>query len=165
MRGMTAFSRPPANSVSPRAKRYWTTRAALGWIVILIVAASALVGGAGSPPGTAWALWGLVAVGLAHTIVMPRWRFRVHRWETSATAVYTQQGWFDQERRIAPMSRIQTVDSDRGPFEQLFGLTNVTITTASAAGPLHIKGLSDQMADRLVDELTRAAALNTDDAT
>ena len=77
----------------------------------------------------------------AHLIVMPQWRYRVHRWETSADAVYTQSGWFNQERRIAPISRIQTVDSHRGPFEQLFGLANVTVTTASAAGPLEIHGL------------------------
>src|SRR4051794_41629800 len=65
---------------------------------------------------------------------MPRWRFAVHRWEAAPDAVYTQSGWFDQERRIAPVSRIQTVDTERGPLEQLFGLSSVTVTTASAAG-------------------------------
>ena len=77
---------------------------------------------------------------------MPQWRFRVHRWEATAEAVYTQAGWFNQERRVAPVSRIQTVDSERGPFEQLFGITKVTITTASAAGPLTIHGLDQDTA-------------------
>ena len=57
--------------------------------------------------------------------LMPRWRFRVHRWEATATAVYTQSGWLNQERRIAPVARIQTVDTQRGPFERVFGLANV----------------------------------------
>ena len=40
--------------------------------------------------------------------------------------MYTQSGWLSQERRIAPISRVQTVDTERGPLEQLFGLANVT---------------------------------------
>src|SRR5919204_259410 len=80
-------------------------------------------------------------VAAAHLVVMPRWRYAVHRWEATPHAVYTQSGWFSQERRIAPVSRIQTVDAERPPLEQLFGLADVTVTTASAHGPLHIHGL------------------------
>jgi putative membrane protein len=98
-----------------------------------------------------------VLFGLAHAIVMPQWRYRVHRWEGRAAAVYTRAGWLHQESRIAPISRIQTVDSERGPLEQLFGLADVTVTTASAAGPLSIEGLDRATAERLVDELTSAA--------
>jgi membrane protein YdbS with pleckstrin-like domain len=96
---------------------------------------------------------------------MPQWRDRVHRWEVTGEAVYTQAGWLKQQWRIAPISRIQTVDSQRGPMEQLFGLANVTVTTASAAGPLHIKGLDDATAQRLVRELTTVTAAAEDDAT
>jgi hypothetical protein len=101
----------------------------------------------------------------AHLIVMPQWRYRVHRWEATEEAVYTQAGWFNQERRIAPISRIQTVDRHRGPLEQVFGLANVTVTTASAAGPLAIHGLDLATARDLVDRLTRQAQASTGDAT
>ena len=106
-----------------------------------------------------------IVVAAAHVVVMPRWRFRVHRWEATANAVYTQSGWFSQERRIAPISRIQTVDTERGPLEQLFGLSNVTVTTASAAGPLKIHGLDRDRAQELVDELARAIESTAGDAT
>jgi hypothetical protein len=96
---------------------------------------------------------------------MPQWRYRVHRWEVAPEAVYTRAGWLHQESRIAPISRIQTVDSERGPLEQLFGLANVTVTTASAAGPLKIEGLDHQTAQRLVDDLTTAAHATRGDAT
>jgi hypothetical protein len=96
---------------------------------------------------------------------MPRWRYRVHRWEVGPGAVYTRAGWVHQEARIAPISRIQTVDSERGPLEQLFGLANVTVTTASAAGPLKIHGLDRATAERLVDDLTTAAQATRGDAT
>lgn len=104
-------------------------------------------------------------IAAAHLVVMPRWRFRVHRWETTEQAVYTQSGWFNQERRIAPISRIQTVDSHRGPIEQIFKLANVTVTTASAAGPLRIHALDREVAQRLVDELTTITQATHGDAT
>ena len=158
--------RPPNQRVSPRAKRYWALRAALGWVVIV---ALELVLGL-----TAWPWLGdalpvvlpvTVVVAAAHIVVMPRWRFHVHRWESTDTAVYTQSGWFDQERRIAPLSRIQTVDTERGPLEQVFALATVTVTTASAAGPLKIHGLDADVAQELVDRLTKVAAAARDDAT
>ena len=65
----------------------------------------------------------------------------MHRWEITGTAVYTQTGWWARERRIAPMSRIQTVDHAEGAIARLFGLATVTVTTASAAGALEIEGL------------------------
>jgi uncharacterized protein len=106
-----------------------------------------------------------VVVAGVHLVAMPQWRFRVHRWEVTANAVYTQAGWFSQERRIAPISRIQTVDVERGPLEQLFGLSNVTVTTASAAGPLKIHGLERERAQTLVDELVRSVESTRGDAT
>jgi membrane protein YdbS with pleckstrin-like domain len=96
---------------------------------------------------------------------MPQWRYRVHRWEATDTAVYTQTGWISQQRRIAPISRVQTVDSERGPIEQLFRLANVTVTTASAAGPIKIHGLTRVDADQLVADLTIRVGRTTGDAT
>ena len=118
-------------------------------------------------PTSAHAVVLAVTVGLAltHAVVMPQWRYRVHRWEDTPTALYTQTGWFTQERRIAPIARIQTVDTHRGPLEQLLGLSNVTVTTASAAGPLKIYGLLRADADRLVDDLTARTRSAGDDAT
>jgi len=161
----TAALRSPRNAVSPRAIRYWAARALLGWLAL----AGAQVCWAFADSGhRGWQLVGFVVTavaGLAHVVVMPLWRYRVHRWEVTRQAVYTQSGWFDQERRIAPISRIQTVDSERGPLEQLFGLANVTVTTASAAGPLKIRGLARDDAAHLVEELTDAAQATAGDAT
>jgi membrane protein YdbS with pleckstrin-like domain len=157
--------RPPRNRVSRRAIRYWTARAGAGWAVLGIPQAAWL---AASPADRPWHVVALVVTAVAaisHTVVMPRWRYAVHRWEAAPDAVYTQSGWFDQERRIAPVSRIQTVDTERGPIEQLFGLSSVTVTTASAAGALEIKGLDRDVADRLVDELTRVTTRDEADAT
>jgi uncharacterized protein len=157
--------REPAHRVSPRARWFWAARALGGWLIIAAVQVIILVN-TQHPSGVQYAL--LVATGVlaaAHLAVMPQWRYRVHRWEDTPTAVYTQSGWFNQQRRIAPIARIQTVDTRRGPIEQLFGLTNVTITTASAAGPLRIHGLDRASADRLAEELTARSEATRGDAT
>ncbi len=141
--------RVPEHLVSPRARWYWAVRALTGWVGVVLVEIVVLDG---TPRAIALTATAVLAV--LHVAVMPQWRYRVHRWETTDTAVYTQAGWFTQERRVAPVARIQTVDTQRGPFEQVFGLANVTVTTASAAGPLKIHGLDRATADRLVQDLT-----------
>jgi uncharacterized protein len=141
-------------------------RALLGWLALGLAQAVWMLWA--GDIGASWRVVALAAtaiVGTAHVAVMPRWRYRVHRWEAASHAVYTQSGWFNQERRIAPLSRIQTIDSERGPLAQLFGLTNVTVTTASAAGPLEIDGLDRDTAQRLVDDLTAAGHALRGDAT
>jgi uncharacterized protein len=100
-----------------------------------------------------------------HAIVMPRWRYSVHRWEVTDQALYTRSGWFSVHWRIAPISRIQTIDSHRSVGERIFGLANVTATTASAAGPVRIHALDRGLADRLLDQLAVATGQTPGDAT
>ena len=142
----------------------WATSAGIEGVIL--VAALAVIG-----PVTDWVpipVWTVVLVGLvaaAYVVVMPLWRYRVHRWEVTDTAVYTQTGWWVRERRIAPMSRIQTVDHAEGALARLFGLATVTVTTASAAGALEIIGLERDRALALVEQLAVQADTVPGDAT
>lgn len=140
---------------------WWTVRALIGWSVLVLLATIATLA-VDAPAGPVLALVGLA---VAHVVVMPQWRYRVHRWEATEDAVYTQSGWLSQEWRVAPMSRIQTVDTQRGPLQQLLRLATVTVTTASAAGPLHIEGLDLRLAGQLVEQLTATTQANPGDAT
>lgn len=164
-RNFVLVLRDPANLVCHRALWYWTARALGAWIVIIAIQVVLVLRTHNGHTPNLIVLSVSVVLALLHVLVMPQWRYRVHRWEATDTAVYTRSGWFNQERRIAPLSRIQTVDTERGPLEQLFRLSNVTVTTASAAGPLHIHGLAPEVADELVAELTRRTAATTGDAT
>ena len=157
--------RDPAHHVSPRAIAFWTVRAVPGWLLALAGQLLWLVVARDHAGLRVAALALTVLFSSAHLIVMPRWRYRVHRWEVTDDAVYTQSGWLSQERRIAPISRVQTVDIERGPLEQLFRLANVTVTTASAAGPLRIHGLDRVTAEGLVAQLTEVTSRSEGDAT
>ena len=133
---------------------------------VLVFAVLLLVGFVWAPFAIRWWMPALAGVVLASwVVVVPSWRYAVHRWEATDTAVYTQVGWWTRERRIAPMSRIQTVDYAEGALERLFGLATVTVTTASAAGALEIGGLDRLRAQQLVEELTRQADAVPGDAT
>jgi membrane protein YdbS with pleckstrin-like domain len=164
--GVPPTLRAPRNLVSSRAVLYWTVRALGGWVVLVLLQVAWIF--FFSDGLEQWHLAALVVtvlLAVAHLVVMPQWRFRVHRWEVTPNAVYTQAGWLSQERRIAPISRIQTVDTERGPLEQVFKLSNITVTTASAAGPLKIHGLDRDLAQRLVDDLAHAIESTRGDAT
>lgn len=156
--------RVPGNRVSRRAISYWTARAVLsGGTVVLAVVIGAAAGGF----SLAWnaAITATAVAAAAHAVIMPRWRYRVHRWEVTDQALYTRSGWFSVHWRIAPISRIQTIDSHRSFGERLFGLANVTATTASAAGPVRIHGLDRELADTLLDQLAVATGQAQGDAT
>ncbi|HEY0948953.1 PH domain-containing protein [Nocardioides sp.] len=156
--------REPSQRVSPRARLMWGVGAALeGAAVVLALLVAGPI--ADWLPIPWWALAPVALAAAAYAVVMPQWRYRVHRWEVTGTAVYTQTGWWARERRIAPMSRIQTVDHAEGAIARLFGLATVTVTTASAAGALEIAGLERDRALALVDELTLMADSVPGDAT
>ncbi|MER7535066.1 PH domain-containing protein [Streptomyces sp. NPDC097704] len=157
--------RPPRNAVDQRAVTWWRTRLLVTTAVPVAVLAvlGALIG-----PARSWLLLaaGAVAVlGLACTAFFPAWWFRVHRWEVTDEAVYVRTGAFWQEWRIAPMSRIQTVDTVRGPLEQAFGLATVTVTTASSKGAIRIGGLDHELAAELAERLTALTRATPGDAT
>lgn len=155
--------RPPAHQVSPRAVRWWQLRA-LPWLVVLGAPQLVLLLATGAP---AWpyTLAATVVVVLAYLLVVPRILFRIHRWEITDEAVYTLSGWLVREWRIAPISRVQTVDTQHGPLQQLLKLATVTVTTASARGAVKIAGLDAQDAAELARTLTETTQATPGDAT
>jgi membrane protein YdbS with pleckstrin-like domain len=156
--------RGPTERVSPKARLMWM----LGDLLRCVPVAVVLVLGGGpwdwfTVPGWLWVAF--VALVALYVGIVPQWRYLVHRWEVTETAVYTQTGWWARERRIAPMSRVQTVDHREGAISRLFGLATVRVTTASSAGALTIEGLEQQRALDIVEELTRTADSVPGDAT
>jgi len=163
--GGTPVLRAPSHQVSQRAIPFWTVSALIGDALLVIAATLAYVLVPDVPGwvGLVVLLLGLLAA--VHVLVMPRIRFRVHRWEVSDTAVHTREGWIGRQSRIAPISRVQTVDSRQGALMRLFGLASITVTTASAAGPITIDCLDAEVAREVVARLTAITAATEGDAT
>ena len=156
--------RAPSQRVSPRARLMWiATDAGRGVIVMVFLFFATGPWNWFDLPG--WVLWAIGVLLLAYAALVPQWRYLVHRWEVTDAAVYTQTGWWARERRIAPMSRVQTVDHREGAISRLFRLSTVRVTTASSAGALTIEGLDRDRALEIVEDLTRMADSIPGDAT
>jgi membrane protein YdbS with pleckstrin-like domain len=159
----------PANPPSRKAPMVWALGAAIPWGLVAV----AQVVWFALDSRYHWLHVAAAVVTLLGIVtfvaVAPWWRYRVHRWDVSldsaTPAVYTRTGWLVQERRIAPISRVQTVDTHRGALDRLFGLADVTVTTASSAGAVRIVALDSDVADRIVAQLTDVAAIGDRDAT
>ncbi|MFE7135802.1 PH domain-containing protein [Streptomyces sp. NPDC057638] len=161
----TVRLRPPSNRLSPKVVPWWRLQSL---IAVTVVTAILVVLGVLITPARVWLLGpaAVIAVlGIAEAAILPPWRYRIHRWEVTDEAVYVRSGAFWQEWRIAPMSRIQTVDTVRGPLERSFGLATVTVTTASSKGAIEIQGLEHELAAELAERLTRLTQATPDDAT
>lgn len=157
--------RPPNSTLNERVVGWWRVQLLLTTAIPVAVLA---VLGLLIEPARAWLLTPavvLAVLGLACTLFLPNWWFRVHRWEVTDEAVYVRTGALWQEWRIAPMSRIQTVDTMRGPLEQAFRLATVIVTTASSKGAIKIEGLDHELAAELAEQLTRITQATPGDAT
>lgn len=160
-----AVLREPAHQLSAKAVNFWRVSSLISLTVLLL-----LIGAAYSVTQP-WPWWGILPAALvilgqtASVIFAPAIRYKVHRWEITPTAVYTRSGWINQEQRIAPLSRVQTVDTHQGALMRLFGLSSVTVTTASAAGPVQIEALDLPVARQVVAELTEITGASEGDAT
>lgn len=107
----------------------------------------------------------LLLVPIPWLLVVPRLRYRIHRWEITDVAVHVRYGWLDLTDEIVPLSRVQTVDSTQGPLMRAFGLRTVTVRTASSAGHVEIACLPDDLAQQVVAQLVAITGATPEDAT
>jgi membrane protein YdbS with pleckstrin-like domain len=157
--------RQPEHRVERRSILWWTLRVlllalvVLGGLLILYSAVESV------RPWIEPVLWTVAAIFAVNLIVMPTWRYLVHRWESTENAVFALKGWWLREWRIIPVSRIQSVDVVRGPLQQMLGLATLKVTTASPEGSVKIVGLDAELATRVAGEITAITQATPGDAT
>lgn len=150
----TAGLRPPTEWVDPRCRSWWLVQGLTWtcWPAIALFVLGLLIHDARS------ALLALTGVALVLAVAaafgLSRLRYAIRRWEVTDDAVYSRQGWLWVEWRAAPLSRVQSVDMNRGPLQRLFGLASVSVTTASSKGSVTISALDAHQAEDLVLRLT-----------
>jgi len=156
-------SPPPREQLDPRALRLW--RISEGLQTVVFVAFAAVVSAvllratdlswflAVAPVAIA------LVVGVAIVVLVPSIRWRHWRYEVGELEVDLQRGLWTITRTRVPMSRIQHVDTRRGPLEQRFDLATVVLYTA--AGANEIPALALAVADTVRDRI--ASLANTHD--
>ena len=162
--------RDPAWSLSRSAIGLWLASGVLGTVVYGLAVTLFIVF---VPADAGWLVsvvrWAgpafVVVYGVVAIAVRPRLRYRVHRWEVTADAVYTLPGWLTRTWPLVPISRIQTVDVTRGVVQRAFGLASVAVLTASSQGTVRIPHLEVDVARRVAEDLTLRAEQVRDEAT
>ena len=162
--------REPAWPLSRSAIGLWVTEGVIASLGLGIGAALfAVLVPADAPapfPVLRWLAPALVLVYAVVAIGIRPWvRFRVHRWEITGEAVHTLTGWLTRTWTLVPVSRIQTVDVTRGVLQQLFGLSTVSVLTASSQGTVQVWHLDADVAQRVADDLAHRAEQVRDQAT
>lgn len=158
--------KPPRHRVERRAILLWTLYALI-WGITVVGGLAALY--AFLPAARPWltpALWILPPIYLLYLTAVPRWRYRVHRWEITDEAVYALSGWVVREWRIVPVSRIQSIDTKKGPLQSWLNLATLKVSTAAASeGGISIIGLDAGVAEECSRRLTDLTQSVPGDAT
>jgi membrane protein YdbS with pleckstrin-like domain len=152
----------PEKWLDPRAKLLWRLVGALQAAPVLIggvFGSYVLFGWAGATPYLA-VLPAVAALALAvlFVFVLPPLVWRRWRYEIRPLEVDVQRGLLRVTRTLVPMTRVQHVDTRRGPLQRRLGLSTVVFYTA--AGPNEIPQLAQDTASEVRDriaELTRGA--------
>ncbi|MEJ7838833.1 MAG: PH domain-containing protein [Thermomicrobiales bacterium] len=154
----------PEQKLDPRAKRQWYLEELVFWgIVVPIVAAIAI--GITLWRDSSW-LWPSLVIGvflllaITSTFLSPNIRYRQWRYEIRESEVDLKHGILTQTRQLVPMSRIQHVDTRRGPLQRRFGLSSVILFTA--AGAIEIPALSVEIAADVRDRIATLANVHED---
>ena len=138
----------PSRTLSPLARWVWALQQLAFWGVVTAVgvAVSANVDFGGA------LLWVVpLAVLVLAVAVVPALRWRRWRWDIRDEGIDIQRGTLAISRTLVPWVRVQHVDTQRGIFEQMFGLSTVVVHTAAGGHtiPLLPAGDAEQLRERI----------------
>jgi uncharacterized protein len=155
---------PPREHLDPRARTMWYVADAIQaatWVVMIGAVAWVLI--RFTDLREWWVLLAaaaLIASNVAGAAIGPAWRYRYWRYEIRDDEVDLQHGFVVKTRQLVPMSRIQHVDTRRGPLQQRFGLSSVVFFTA--AGSMEIPALSQEVAAGVRNRIAELAKVHDD---
>ena len=154
----------PREKLDPRARRVWTLGDLLGAAILTAIAWGVTYG--------LWRLlefdrWATIVIPAAFALMLVAWafirpeiEFRQWRFEIREDEVDLLHGVITRTRQVVPMSRIQHVDTTRGPLQRRYGLASVQFFTA--AGAMEIPQLSVERAEQVRDQIAALAKVHDD---
>ena len=154
----------PRERLDPRARTLWRLSGVIQSVVFLVPAVLVTIGLIRFDFAPVWIaviptilalLIGVVSIWLYPAVLYRHWRY-----EIGETEVDLQFGWLTVTRTLIPMTRIQHVDTRRGPLQRRFGLASVILYTA--AGASEIPALADAIADGARDRIASLANVADD---
>ena len=133
----------PTERLPAEALSYW--RATTAATAVIAVAVSIAVATALGSPWTVLVPVVVAAVGLAAVVLAPGLRHRRWRYAVREQEIDIRHGTFVVKRTVVPIRRVQHVDTEQGPLQNMFGLASVAFHTA--AGETEIPALRQAQAE------------------
>lgn len=145
-------------SLDRRVIGLWRVTSSLNVVVALIVLSTALflprIVRHGYRPWVAVLMLATGVIGAWMAIWWPTRSYRGWGYRIDDRVLEIRNGVLFERVRLAPLSRLQHVDLQRGPFERRFGLASLVLHTAGThAASMEIPGLEANEAVRLRDHL------------
>ena len=145
------------NKLDKSVLKLWYIRAAIGALVLVGVAVSAVVIliATGAPGHVTLAVSLSVGIPvvllLCVTLIMPVLRYKMYAWGYDDKRVIVKQGVIFRQRVVIPVCQIQDLHRTQGPIMMMLGLSGVTISTAGSN--FDISTLTTDEADCLIEAL------------
>lgn len=124
--------------------------------IVVIVAAAVVLWFLLSQPWVWFAAGGLLLLSLLSLALLPR-RLRSIAFQVRDDDLVFRKGILWQRIVAVPYGRMQLIDINTGPVDRLVGIAQLKLVTAAAATGVTIPGLSQQVAERLRDQLVELA--------
>ncbi len=141
-----------------RVIKLWRVTDLIGYGVLLIaLLVSVMVTSFVQAKLWPWLMTGWLALALLclwYSIWRPPRYYRSWGYRIDARVLETRSGIVFQRTRLLPLSRLQHVDIERGPFERMYGLASLILHTAGThSASIRIPGLEAGEAVRLRNHL------------
>src|SRR5262245_21924647 len=154
---------PEFQSLDPRVVKLWLISDLVGYGVMLFVLLLSFLVWAFWRPMLIWWLvagWIVLAAScLWYSFWRPPRAYRAWGYRIDDRVLETRSGILFQRARLLPLSRLQHVDIERGPFERMYGLASLVLHTAGThSANILIPGLEAAEAMRLRDHLIEIGA-------
>jgi uncharacterized protein len=145
-------------SLDPRVVKLWLVSDLIGYgILLFILLLSLLAWAFWQPMLVRWLFAGWVTIAafcLWYSFWRPPRAYRAWGYRIDDRVLETRSGILFQRARLLPLSRLQHVDIERGPFERMYGLASLVLHTAGThSANILIPGLDAGEAVRLRDRL------------
>lgn len=144
-------------SLHPAARKIWVMR---GFIASFFLLGIPLTVGLAAEfwwlfiPAVPWVFYLLVPG--------PVWEYAQWRYSVSERSIEIRHGVFFQKHTVVPVNRIEHMDIKQGPLLKKYGLSTLSITTASSTHD--IPAIPTETALQLVRAMNDAIHEETDDA-
>ena len=145
------------NRLDKRVLKLWYIRAAIGALALVGVIVGVLVILLATEASGNVVLAVSLSVGipvlllLGITLIMPVLRYKMYTWGYDDKRIVVKQGVIFRQRVVIPVCQIQDLHRTQGPIMMIFGLSDVTISTAGSN--FDISTLTTEEADRLINAL------------